>query len=176
MGVCPLGVGQFFPQNDRQNPFSRSIGAETRKKSETTMMSAPQQAPAGDAYAFVGERLRELRKQNGMTQADVARIIDVSPQQYQKYEDAQTKCSLTVLIALAEHYGIDLNALLPPGRNDSDQNMAANDDATPTTSEADLLARLVGAFVKLQDFDEKRRLVQLVEAIQVAHDKNIQTP
>ena len=140
-------------------------GTSAAVEAEGSQAGNSTDAPAGSAYAFVGERLRELRKKHGMTQADVARVISVSPQQYQKYEDAQTKCSLTVLIALAENYAVDLNSLLPP---------VGGSAATPTQpTEADLLARLVGSFVKLQDFDEKIRLVQLVEAIQVAHDKNI---
>lgn len=141
--------------------------------SDGDTLTSPARAPAGDAYAIVGERLRVLRKKHGMTQADVARVIDVSPQQYQKYEDAQTKCSLTVLISLAEHYSVELDSLLPPVRRESGHQTAANNAPAPSASEADLLARLVGAFVRLQDIDEKTRLVQLVEAIQVAHDKNM---
>lgn len=124
-----------------------------------------------EAYKYVGHRMRELRKQHGLTQADVAEIVSVSPQQYQKYEDAQSKCSLTTLIKLAETYGVPLAALLPDDpQSPPEPQMPAND--AQELSEADLLARLVGAFVKLNDTNEKKRLVQLVEAIETAHAKS----
>ncbi|MEL7184087.1 MAG: helix-turn-helix transcriptional regulator, partial [Pseudomonadota bacterium] len=47
-----------------------------------------------DVYVHVGQRLRALRQERGLTQAQAARIIEVSPQQYQKYEDARSRCSL----------------------------------------------------------------------------------
>jgi transcriptional regulator with XRE-family HTH domain len=137
-----------------------------------------QVANTGSVYAFVGHKLRELRKARGLTQADVARILAVSPQQYQKYEDGQTKCSLATLVALGDYYGVALNALLPQSDHAMDaqppavvkaQQPPAQRPDIPT--EADLLARLVGAFVKLQDTEQKTRLVQLVEAIQTSHER-----
>ncbi|MGL4237591.1 helix-turn-helix domain-containing protein [Tabrizicola sp.] len=129
-------------------------------------------APAGAAYAYVGDRLRELRKQSGLTQVEVARIISVSPQQYQKYEDAQSKCSLTTLIALSEHYDVALASLLPPTTLVAETPPAEPPRKLPDIpTEADLLARLVGAFVKLRDTEQKTRFVQLVEAIQNSHDR-----
>lgn len=135
-------------------------------------------AAAGSAYAFVGDRLRTLRKNRGLTQAEVARIISVSPQQYQKYEDAQSKCSLTTLIALAKYYAVPLGALLPSIGPDAGpdapaaETPPARDLVADIPTEADLLARLVTSFVKLRDIGEKTRLVELVEAIQIAHEKS----
>lgn len=105
-------------------------------------------------YDYVGEQLRAHRIGRGMTQAQVAKVIDISPQQYQKYEDAQSKCSLTSLEILAEHYGVSLTAFLP---EDTSLPVMIND--------ADLLARLVSSFSVISDTGEKLRLVQLVEAM-----------
>jgi transcriptional regulator with XRE-family HTH domain len=124
-------------------------------------------------YAFVGGRLRELRKQRGLTQADVARLISISPQQYQKYEDAQTKCSLSTLIALSEHFNVPLSDLLPKSIAIASPATVVRAQKQPDIpTEADLLARLVGAFVKLRDTEQKTRLVQLVEAIQNSHERS----
>ncbi len=109
-----------------------------------------------NVYHHVGRRLRELRSGRNMTQAQVATLIGVSPQQYQKYEEAQSKCSLTNLLILADYYSIDLAGLLPSKEHRVRSNM--ND-------EADLLARLVAAYTKLNDVTEKIRLVQLLEAM-----------
>jgi transcriptional regulator with XRE-family HTH domain len=128
--------------------------------------------PPASVYAFVGYKLRELRKQRGLTQADVARLISISPQQYQKYEDAQTKCSLSTLIALSEHFDVPLSELLPKTIAVSTTAPAVKAPRQPDIpTEADLLARLVGAFVKLRDTEQKTRLVQLVEAIQSSHER-----
>jgi transcriptional regulator with XRE-family HTH domain len=111
-----------------------------------------------DVYQHVGQQLRAHRIGRGMTQSDTARLIGVSPQQYQKYEDAQTKCSLNNLITLAQFYDIAFSDLLPDQADTSQH------------SEADLLARLVAAFSSLRDTREKLRLVQLVEAIRNSHN------
>lgn len=120
-----------------------------------------------DAYVYVGRKLRELRVKCQKTQADIASVISVSPQQYQKYEDAQSKCSLTNLFALADHYGVHINELLPVEA----QNHAASAGFKDMANEADLLARLVSSFVKMAEPNEKLRLVQLVEAIVSAQEK-----
>ena len=105
-------------------------------------------------YDHVGSQLRAQRIGRGLTQAQVAKIINISPQQYQKYEDAQSKCSLTSLEMLADHYGVTLTSFLP------------EESSSPTpVNEADLLARLVSAYSLLNNTNEKLRLVQLVEAM-----------
>lgn len=108
---------------------------------------------ANSIYEHVGRQLRAYRIGQGMTQAQVARLIDISPQQYQKYEDAQTKCSLTALSVLASFYGVGLSAFLPD-----------KGEEKVIVSDADLLARLVAAYSQLDDPMEKLRLVQLLEA------------
>ncbi|MEL6839817.1 MAG: helix-turn-helix transcriptional regulator [Pseudomonadota bacterium] len=130
------------------------------------MIGDLEQTTTDDAYTHVGRALRGLRLEHGLTQAQAARIISVSPQQYQKYEDAQSKCSLNYLIALADHYGVSVNALLPRGEVEAPAVQQKPEIAT----EADLLARLVTAFVRLDDPEEKLRFVQLVEAVGSAHD------
>ncbi len=123
---------------------------------------------AENVYEHVGRSLRELRRERGLTQADAAKVIEVSPQQYQKYEDAQSKCSLTNLMLLADFFEVPLGAVLPIEPTER----APAEEKAETATEADLLARLVGAFVKLNDVAEKLRLVQLVEAINMAQEKS----
>lgn len=108
-------------------------------------------------YDHVGRQLRAHRIGRGMTQAQVASLIEISPQQYQKYEDSQTKCSLTYLAILAKHYGVSIVAFLPEDAIEQ-----------PAINEADLFARLVAAFSQLDDPTEKLRIVQLIEAMRDA--------
>ncbi len=105
-------------------------------------------------YDYVGSQMRAFRVGRGLTQARVAKVIGISPQQYQKYEDAQSRCSLTSLETLAGYYGVALTDFLPKDRT-----------APAVINEADLLARLVSAYSLLGTANEKLRLVQLVEAM-----------
>ncbi len=124
--------------------------------------------PPENIYEQLGRNLRDFRGRRGMTQANVAKVIGVSPQQYQKYEDAQSKCSLNNLMLLADFYGVPLRAILPMESGED----VPKDDELAIATEADLLARLVGAFVRLNDMPEKLRFVQLVEAINSAQERN----
>jgi transcriptional regulator with XRE-family HTH domain len=119
-------------------------------------------------YHRVGEKLRQLRRERELTQAETAKAINVSPQQYQKYEDAQSRCSLTNLMLLAEFFDVSLGELVPMDYNSS----AEPEPQDETVTEADLLARLVSSFVKLDDVAERLRLVQLVEAIATAQERS----
>ncbi len=133
-----------------------------------------------DIYEHLGQRLRALRTEKRLTQSHVARIIDVSPQQYQKYEDARSKCSLNNILRLADYFAVSIDEFLPspgaePAREPQTQSPAEPPpapDGGPGV-EADLLARLVSAYVRLTTLDEKLRLVQLVEAI-VAREEKVQ--
>jgi transcriptional regulator with XRE-family HTH domain len=111
-------------------------------------------------YRHVGRQLRTLRIGRGMTQAETAKLIAVSPQQYQKYEEGHSKCSLTNLMILADAHSVPIVDLIPEGSPRSSE-----------INEADLLARLVAAYSRLENPNEKLRLVQLVEAIQEAHSR-----
>lgn len=137
----------------------------------TDQIAADPKEDTSDAYAYVGREMRRLRLTRGLTQAQAARVIDVSPQQYQKYEEAHSKCSLNYLIALADYYAVDVNVFLPRNPTAAPQEPAAR--SNDMASEADLLARLVSAFVQLSDPNEKLRLVQLVEAIGTAKAKSL---
>jgi len=112
-----------------------------------------------DIYKSVGKQLKHFRLKKRHTQAEIAKYLKVSPQQYQKYEDAQSKCNLNYLVKLAAFYDVALTSLLG-GENEN--SVLLEEEAT---TDAELLARLVSSFVKLDTYDEKIRLVQLVEAI-----------
>ena len=69
---------------------------------------------------ILGQTLKSLRQRADMTQADIAEFLEISPQQYQKYEKGASKCSLTTLYRLAQFYNVRPEDLLPKSRHDSD--------------------------------------------------------
>ena len=60
---------------------------------------------------FIGPRLRELRRQTGETQADMAKRLDVSPAYVNLLENNQRSLSVQMLIAISEAYSVDLREL-----------------------------------------------------------------
>lgn len=63
---------------------------------------------------FVGGRLRSIRKQQEMSQSELALGAGISFQQVQKYESGANRISASMLCRLAQHLRVTVNDLLPP--------------------------------------------------------------
>lgn len=61
-------------------------------------------------------RIRELRKQNGLTQKNMAEIMGCTPSHYQKIEYGQINIPTTTLAFLADYFNVSADYLL--GRTD----------------------------------------------------------
>jgi len=68
------------------------------------MASIPRKCTAVDIK--LGERLRGLRQDTGLSQAELGAAIGVSFQQIQKYEAGKNRVAVSTLVALADHLGI----------------------------------------------------------------------
>ena len=60
----------------------------------------------------VGEKIRDLRHQRGLTQADVAERLNIDRTTYSKYETNHIEPSITILAKLTLIYNVDYNCLL----------------------------------------------------------------
>ena len=58
------------------------------------------------------QRLKELREHNNLTQRDIANILNLKQQQYQRYEKDINKIGLKYLIQLAEYYKTSTDYIL----------------------------------------------------------------
>ena len=56
---------------------------------------------------FVGPRLRQLRRENNETQAEMAKNLGVSPAYINLIEQNQRSLSIRILVGLLENYGVD---------------------------------------------------------------------
>lgn len=65
---------------------------------------------------FFKTRLRQIRKECGETQEQVAKAIGTATRYYQKLEAGECLPGLELLVALADHYEISADYLL--GRTD----------------------------------------------------------
>ena len=64
-----------------------------------------------DFRAFFKDKLRQLRKERGETQRQVAEDLGTTSRHYQKFESGEILPSLENFFALADHFGVSLDYL-----------------------------------------------------------------
>ena len=60
----------------------------------------------------MSNRLKKLRREKGLTQADLAKVLNTNQSQYGKYENGKTNLSLENAQILSEYFGVTLSYLL----------------------------------------------------------------
>src|ERR1700751_3126469 len=68
---------------------------------------------------YVGPSLRRIRRDRGLTQADMAADLDVSPSYIPLLERNHRPFSAEVLLRLAQTYNIDMSPLADKGSDDA---------------------------------------------------------
>ncbi len=101
-------------------------------------------------------RLRELRKNRGLTQKDVASNIGVSPQSYGYYENEINHPDPQTLINLADFFNCTIDYLL--GREDDLGNVITGHTYSPNTEDEE---KLLSAFRVLDAVDKETFLIQI---------------
>ncbi|MBU0800426.1 MAG: helix-turn-helix domain-containing protein [Alphaproteobacteria bacterium] len=72
----------------------------------------PRRPRVSAADRIIGETLRRLRLERGVSQEAVAFMLGVSYQQVQKYESGTNRISLARLLTLRDFYGVTLESFL----------------------------------------------------------------
>lgn len=62
------------------------------------------------------DRLKELRSERGISQVALAKVVGRTDRAFRKYESAEIEPTLSVLISLADYFGVSLDYLV--GRSD----------------------------------------------------------
>ena len=60
----------------------------------------------------MSNRLKVLRKEKGLTQANLAKVLNTNQSQYGKYENGKTNLSIENAKILAEYFGVSIPYLL----------------------------------------------------------------
>ena len=76
-----------------------------------------------DTLRILGERLRELRKERGLRQLDMAEILHITDVHYRRMEAGKINIPTLTLCALADYFGVTTDYLL--GRSDRRQLLSA---------------------------------------------------
>ena len=58
------------------------------------------------------QRIRDLREDGDLTQADLARVLNCTQACYSNYENGRREIPPAVLGALADHYGVSVDYLM----------------------------------------------------------------
>lgn len=61
---------------------------------------------------MIYRRIRDLREDCDLTQAQISKILNCSQQVYSNYELGQRDIPTAILIALAKHYGVSTDYIL----------------------------------------------------------------
>ncbi len=61
---------------------------------------------------ILGERLKELRDERGLTQRELAKLLDINSVTYLHYEKGQREPPLALLAEFAAFYGVSVDYLL----------------------------------------------------------------
>lgn len=59
-----------------------------------------------------GQRLKELRKERGLVQQDIADVLGIRVRSYQAMELGEVNTTLPKLIQIADYYGVSTDYLL----------------------------------------------------------------
>ena len=70
-----------------------------------------------DNLKLFGERLRELRKEKKIKQAEMAQLLEIAARNYQRLEYGKTNVNATTLIFLCDYFHVSADYLL--GRTDN---------------------------------------------------------
>jgi transcriptional regulator with XRE-family HTH domain len=109
---------------------------------------------------LVGQNIRIIRQDRGMSQTELGRKIDVTFQQVQKYENGTNRVGSGRLFKIASTFGMPITAFFE-GTHET-----VNGDAGP--SPVAMLAepyvlRLLRAFCAVENLDLRRSLAELAE-------------
>lgn len=58
---------------------------------------------------YLYKNIKELRLKSNLSQAAIAEVLDIKPQQYQRYEYGQREIPVHLLIKLADYYDVSLD-------------------------------------------------------------------
>lgn len=110
---------------------------------------------SGALDAVLGERVRRVRRERGLSQTALAEQLGITFQQVQKYENGSNRISALVLVRLAAALDVSVHVLL----SDLDESPAERADPTPDGQ----LDRLIAAFQSIESADVRFAVLSIVE-------------
>lgn len=133
---------------------------------QATISDDKKKGHAQEIDSYVGERLRQIRKQKGMTQEDLAAKLGISFQQIQKYENGKNRISYSKMVELSQFLKVSLDSFVagyvPDGLSDTAQEGLYDIDNLVTQKETDELLKV---YYSLDDPKLRKNLLRLVKSM-----------
>lgn len=95
-------------------------GSAFKHAMEMIPMPTTRKIPIRTLNAFIGSRIRTLRKAHNLTQEDLSSHLGVTPQQISKYENGYNSLSLTALYQVSCYFNVPINTFFPQSTQQSD--------------------------------------------------------
>jgi transcriptional regulator with XRE-family HTH domain len=114
--------------------------------------------------AFVAGRLRNYRKQLGISQSEIAKELGVTFQQVQKYEAGINRIGAGRLFQLARLYGVSVQEFYPKSASTAEglKKSAKLDELTDFAASADGW-KLCEAFLRVKDQRQRKIIISLIQ-------------
>lgn len=113
-----------------------------------------------------GQRIRLLRKMLGLSQTDLAKRVDISYQQLQKYETGKNNISLSMLESISRGLGADAKDVALERGLDNHELLSAllgaQDQGDSTQSQS---GQILSKLHALEDPHVKRSLLKLLDVL-----------
>lgn len=124
---------------------------------------------------MIGESVRKIRKMRGMTQRELARIINVKPNTLCQYELGKSEISLSVLMEIAEALNCSINDLIygDLSHADSDDDILAlpqNFNSRVAQCGFSSIDDKIMSAVKLLDVQRKNKVLEYIRDQLMASD------
>ncbi len=142
----------------------------TQQKLSPTGNSLNKKGKANEIDNYIGKKLLEFRSQYNLTQADIARKLDVSTQQYQKYENGDNRLSLSKFLHLSRSVAFPLKDFIDGYIEESQSAIesALSDNAQASLNElsddkGSVLkdtADLIKAYHSIEDEEKRKNFVK----------------
>ena len=128
---------------------------------------------ATDVDAHVGDRLRALREQRGMSQEALGQRVDVSFQQIQKYERGANRVGASRLFEFAQVFGVPVETFFSglPSEGKDDAEARAVVGALSQFARSKEGSELMIAFASIKDVRARRQVLQLIKTLAPQQDE-----
>ena len=114
-------------------------------------------------YISLGKKIREIKKRQGLSQKEVAKILGVTFQQYQKYERGINRIPIKALVTFCELTNSDIKELTACDINKKIEDNNINIDLNNNSFVSYSIAKLVYSNKKIKmllEFDLNQKYVK----------------
>ncbi|MCR0985270.1 helix-turn-helix domain-containing protein [Roseomonas populi] len=163
---APSGTG-ILARIAEQQAHAGKLSRHLEVQNARDLPGGNQRSPMSSDLA-VGREIRELRRAQGRTQKELARMVGVTGAQLHRYETGTTRIAASRLITIANALDIRPDVLIAAG---------STQDVTPPlplafqSTPGDDIAELIQAFAALSDPKHRAALVAVAKlmAVQYGH-------